>query len=786
MKRPLMLSAIALIWGVLLCDASISHLWGILFLVLSIISFILIYRPKRQTHSKFVLLAIPFLLAGYILHSINRAYYPDLFLPYADKEAVIKGRIVDEPAYKNGKIRFTLKPVIIDNVPQKKGLIQVTVHTDGNAVDLEYGSLTEISGQIRIPQGKRNIGGFNYQKYLASRGISGILNISDKDLKVLDGKETFWLKSAGYKLRQVILRGLYKCLPSDEASVLAGMIIGYTSEMPDEMEESFRKAGLSHILVVSGANLAFVILPIVWLFRKIGFGPRLAAAMALPFVIIYVFAAGLDASVARASVMAGIMLMGQILWRKSDIYCSLAAASIIILLANTYMLFDIGFILSFAATLSLAVLYDPVLKKLPERIPGLIRDIVAGTVAAQIGVAPVIAYNFNTVSVISVVSNILVVHLTGFLTIMGFIVSVTGNLSHGFGRIAGLLTGTIMKILLFLTQGLSNLPWAEIRIATPPLILVILYYLFLMYLKFCHPKLDSKIAKTLMAGILIIAGSAIILANAPDHSLRIYFADVGQGDCVLIRTPEGRNIMIDGGGSINDGESSYTGEKIVIPLIYDLKINQIDLMIATHGDADHINGLKSVLEKVPVKKLVVADAPDSGLHEVKELARNNGVLVSKAKEGDMIFNEGNLSITVVYPLEESSIMAGAVSAGSNEMSLVTRLDFDEFSALFTGDISIDTENLIINDGAFLECDLLKVAHHGSRYSTGEIFLNHASPDVAVISSGQNRYGHPHPETLKRIENKGIKCFQTVNSGGILVRVNKGGSRMFISTVINAQ
>lgn len=784
MKRPLVISAIALIWGILLCDTSISHLWGILFLFLSMLSFILLYRPVRKTYSKFALLAVPFLLTGYILHGFNKTHYQNLFLSYAENQVVVKGRIIDEPSQKKGRIGFILKPYTIDNVPQKKGLIQVSVYADQNAANLEYGSIVEITGQIKIPQGKRNIGGFDYQKYLASRGISGILNTSEKSLKVLEGKETFWLKSAGYKVRRFILKGLEQCLSSNEASVLAGMIIGYTSEMPDEMEESFRKTGLSHILVVSGANLVFIILPLVWLLKKIGFSPRWASVIAFPFMIIYVFSTGLETSVIRAAIMAGIMLIGQIFWRKSDVYCSLAASAIIILLINTYMLFDIGFILSFTATLSLSIFYESVLKILPERIPGSIRDTVSGTLSAQLGVVPIIAYNFNTVSIISVFSNILVVPLTGFLTVMGIIISVIGNLSLSFGKVAGWFTGIIIRILLYLTEGLSSLPWAEIWIATPPLILVIIYYLFLIYLKFCHPKLDQDIARPLMAGILIFVGSAIILANTPDRSLRIYFADVGQGDCILIRTPKGKNIIIDGGGSISDRESSYTGEKIVVPLVYDLKMNQIDLMIATHGDADHINGLKSVLEKVPVKKLVVADAPDDGVDEIVELAGNKGAFIMRAKEGDVIFDEGDLSITVVYPLKESNKIAGIKAGSSNEMSLVTRLDFDEFSALFTGDISIDTENFIINEGIVISCDLLKVAHHGSKYSTGENFLDHTNPAVAIISCGQNRYGHPSPETLGRIRGKGIKSFQTVESGGILVRVNKGGSKMQVTTVIN--
>ncbi|NMA67194.1 MAG: DNA internalization-related competence protein ComEC/Rec2 [Clostridiaceae bacterium] len=784
MKRPLMISAIALIWGILLCDTNISQTWGIILLLLSLVCFILLYRPLRKTHSRFLLLAIPFLLAGYTMHSFNKAYYQDLFLPFTEKEVTIKGRIIDEPVLKKGRVRFTLKPDSIDSVPSKKGLIQVSVYATRSVNKLDYGSLLEISGQIKVPQGKRNIGGFDYQKYLASRGISGVLNISEKSLMVLDGKETFWLKSAGYKFRKLILKGLEQCLPSDEASVLSGMIIGYTSEMPDEMEESFRKIGLSHILVVSGANLAFVIIPLIWFLKRIGFSPRCASAITIPFMILFVLATGMEISVLRAAVMAGIMLIGQVFWRKSDVYCSLAVASIIILFINTYMLFDLGFILSFSATLSLTIFYNTILKQIPELIPKTVRDTFSGTISAQLGVIPIIAYNFNTVSIASVFSNILVVPITGLLTVLGILISIIGNVLLPFGRIIGSFTAIIIRILLFMTKGLSSLSWAEIWIATPPLFLVILYYLFLMYLMFCHPKLPQNIARPLMSGVLIFIGTTIILANTPSRSLRLYFADVGHGDCILIRSPKGKNIIIDGGGSTNDGESSYTGEKIVVPLIYDLKMHKIDLMIATHGHADHINGLKSVMERVPVKNLVVSDTHDDGMKELIELARNKGTFVKRVKEDDIIFSEENLSMTVIYPLEEEYKMTGVKAAGTNEMSLVVRLDYDEFSALFTGDIGFNTEELIINDGVVVECDLLKVAHHGSKYSTSDNFLNHANPVLAVISSGKNIYGHPNPETLKRIENRGIRCFQTVNDGGIFVNVNKGGRKMLVTTVIN--
>ena len=786
MKRPLAVSAIALIWGIILADVNKFQIWGLISLIISLLTFILIYRPTRKQSSVFVLLAIPFLFSGYILHSINKGYYDNSCKKWEGRSVSVNGALHNEPEFDNGKTRFILNVESIDGtaVREKRNIrIQATIYSNDPIADLKYGSVVNITGEIRIPPGRRNFGGFNYRKFLASRGISGTLSIQEKALTILGDNRASWLKETGYKLRNNILNTLNMSTPANSSSILAGMLIGYTAEMPEEMEEDFRRAGLSHVMAVSGANIAFLLAPFLWFLKKAGFNPRWASALAFPSMLFYVFATGMEASVVRAAIMAGITLTGIFLWRKADIYCSLAASSIIILVNNSFMLFDLGFILSFAATLSLVIFYKPVFCRLPVKIPKIIRDTLAGTIAAQLGVIPVIAYCFNTFSIISVFTNLLIVPLTGIITVLGAILVIIGNILLPAAKVFGFILSILINIMLFITETMASIPWAEINIATPSIFLVLIYYLILLYLKYCHPKLAKEVAKPVFASLMVLCGIVILFISIPNKAMQIHFADVGQGDCTIIRTPSGKNIILDGGGSINDQEGSYAGERIVVPLLYNLNMTEIDMMIASHGHMDHIGGLKTVIDKVNVKKLIVADANDTEMGYLTDYAIEKGIPVLYMKEDDILYEEDGLTLKALYPLKDNKLMPRDSTTNANELSLVVRLDYGEFSALFTGDIGITSEKIILENNKDLNCNLLKVAHHGSKYSSDKNFVEAAEPNMSVISVGRNRYGHPSPETIERIADQGSKIYQTVNSGGILVEVWERETRMRVTTVV---
>jgi competence protein ComEC len=791
MKRPLVVSAIALVWGIVLSDVSISHIWGILFIIMSLSAMLLLFKALKDKVSLFVLLAIPFMIIGYSAHSLNKNHHFKLFETWQDKNVTVTGSVFNVPEFKDGKTRFILKA---NDVLAETGegqaysgpgdaRIMVTIYSENPIAGLKYGSRLKLAGKINIPEGRRNLGGFDTRRFLASKEVSGTMYVPEKALTILEGTEEFWLKKTGYEIRSWMIGQLNRFLPERQASVLSGMLIGYTSYMPEEMENSFRRTGLSHVMAVSGANILFILAPVLWLLKRVGFSPRWSSVLAFPVMLFYVFATGMEASVVRAAIMAGITLIGMFFWRRTDIYCSLATAAIIILVKNSFMFYDPGFILSFLATLSLAMFYKPIFERMPKRIPKSTRDIFSGTMAAQLGVIPYIIYNFNTLSIVSVPANLLVVPITGFLTILGVILVVTGSLLQFAGQWLGIVTKIIIDVMLFFTEKLSEIPWAEINVATPGILLIFLFYFIILYLRYGHPKLSKEIADPMLAGILILCGAIIIYTSVPDRTLRIYFADVGQGDCILIRTPENKNIMIDGGGSVNDIEGSYAGERIVVPLLYDLNMINIDIMIATHGHVDHTGGLKSVLDAVKVKKLIVADAKDAEMQELIQYASSKGTIVERVKEGRLLFSEGMLALEALYPLEETYKMPDSSVTNANELSLVARLDYGRFSALFTGDIGAETEKRIIDDGACIECDLLKVAHHGSKYSSADLFLEQANPAIAVISAGRNRYGHPHDDTLERLKGHGAIVYSTLERGGVLVETDKNAKGMRVTTVI---
>jgi len=787
MKRPLAVAAIALVWGIILADVNKIYIWGIISLILSLIIFILLYRPVREKSSVFVLLAVPFLISGYVLHNFNKNYYDNACKEWDGKSVSVNGTLNNEPEFENGRTRFVLNVESIDNKPldkNKKIKIQVSIYGNDLIDKLNYGSIVNIAGEIRIPPGRRNIGGFDSRKYLASRGISGTMSAQEKALTILGENRGSWLKKTGYKLRHNILNTLNRSMPEKESSILAGMLIGYTDKMPEEMEEDFRRAGLSHIMAVSGANIAFLLSPFLWVLKKAGFNPRWSSVLAFPAMLFYVLATGMEASVIRAAVMAGITLTGMLLWRKADVYCSLAASAIIMLIYNSFMLFDLGFILSFTATLSLVIFYKPVFSRIPEKLPKTIRDTLAGTIAAQLGVIPIIAYCFNTFSIISVFTNLLIVPLTGIITVLGAILVILGNIFLPAAGMLGVLLNFAVSFMLFLTGKMAAIPWAEINIATPNIILVLIYYFILLYMRFWHPKLANETAKPVFASIMVLCGVVILIISIPNKALQIYFADVGQGDCTIIRTPSGKNIILDGGGSINDAEGSYVGERIVVPLLYNLNMTDIDLMIASHGHMDHVGGLKTVIEKMNVKKLIVADANDIEMRYLTDYAAEKGIPVMYMKEDDILYEENGLTIKALYPLKDERLMPKESTTDANESSLVIRLDYGEFSALFTGDIGFMTERVLLEKHKEIRCDLLKVAHHGSKYSSDKNFIEAAKPNMSVISVGRNVYGHPSTETLERIAGQGSQIYQTIDNGGILVEVWEKETRMRVTTVVH--
>jgi competence protein ComEC len=302
-----------------------------------------------------------------------------------------------------------------------------------------------------------------------------------------------------------------------------------------------------------------------------------------------------------------------------------------------------------------------------------------------------------------------------------------------------------------------------------------------------HRYLNARLKRNTSRKLLIAAVSAagllaasIFLYAWPSHELRVTFVDVGQGDCALIEGPEGTRILVDGGGIPSYLHSDFdVGEKTVLPFLRHRGVRTLDYVVATHADEDHVRGLLSVLQKTKVRNLVVSgyDDPAPAFQELLRTARLAGIPIYREQSGISWQLETGLSWRFLHP---DAIHKGTRS-DTNANSVVFELDYGSRRFLFTGDIEGEVESDLLAGAR--QVDVLKVAHHGSVYSTTDQFLQQVHPQYAIISAGKrNRYGHPHQATLDRLRQLGAKVYRTDQQGAITVRTD--GTQLRVDTAIN--
>jgi len=575
----------------------------------------------------------------------------------------------------------------------------------------------------------------------------------------------------GISLRKRITNTVKMCLPKEQAALLSGMLIGYTEDMSDEVANAFSDAGLSHLTAVSGMNIAFIVFPLVFLFKKMHLSQKISNIITIGILILFLFITGFSPSVARAVIMAVIILVGQLLKRETEIFTSISFALILLLIYNPYTLFDIGFQLSFAATLSLVLFYKYIKSKLDFKfLPSLVSDVLAATISAQLGVVLISAMYFNKISIISLISNLLVVPLVEVLTILGIVMVLVGQIAIIPAEFLGLVCNTFLSFILYVAKISSQIPFAVVKIATPSIPFLMIYYIAILYFFWIRPtfeiKLKPKYYALALSLILIIFSSMYFLPK----DMRLVFIDVGQGDSQLVVTSSGKAMLIDGGGfaSMTDLTRNM-GDYTVVPFLYDYGITKLDLVVSTHGDDDHLQGLLTVFKEIKVDNLIIPYNMDlEPYRSLLELAGKQNTATRACKAGDIIKLDNDTNIKVLNPIEGIKYN----KSPENNGAIVFKLNYKDVNILFTGDIEKEAEKILLDNNADLKADILKVSHHGSKTSTTEEFLNATDPKIAVISVGKNNnFGHPAESVIERLQNKSVKILRTDIHGTILMKTN---------------
>ncbi|MBI2158263.1 MAG: DNA internalization-related competence protein ComEC/Rec2, partial [Candidatus Rokubacteria bacterium] len=517
-------------------------------------------------------------------------------------------------------------------------------------------------------------------------------------------------------------------------ALLAGLLLGDRTGLPRDLDDGFRRAGVYHVLAVSGFNVALIAAAVWTLASLARAGRRTAAVTAIAVVIGFALVVGPEPSVLRAVVMAVLVLAALLLEREAAVVNSLALAALAILAARPGDLLDPGFQLSFAATAGI------VLAPLPR---GFLPAALAVSVAAQLAVLPIALAHFNQLSTIGVLANLGVVPLAGAATVLGLAAVALGWASEAAAAVAFDAAWPVLLGLRGLVALAARVPGAVVHLPAPPWAASAAYAAALglalawHHLRGAKPRGARAAGAGALALLLAALGAAAWpLVRPPDGVLRVTVLDVGQGDAVVVETPDGRTLLIDA-GSGGPGRLD-AGERVVAPFLWNRGILQLAATAVTHLDADHAGGMPAVHRLLGVPRRLTAE--------------------SLAPEP---YTAGGAVLSLVRP------RAGP-QAGRNDESLVLRLEYGLASFLLASDVEAAREAELLAAGGPLAATVLKVAHHGARTSSTAGFLRAVGPTVAVISVGaRNVYGHPDPGVLARLDAAGARVLRTDRDGAVV-------------------
>ncbi len=541
---------------------------------------------------------------------------------------------------KTEKVYNNIYKIKIINANKNKKYINTYLYLKINKKllkNLKYGDKIKFEGEFIEPEISRNYQGFNYKEYLKTLKIYGTVKCNN--VETIGENKGNLILNISNKVCLKLQENIDNILEKDEASIIKGIILGDKDEIQEELKNSFKDSGVSHVLAISGMHVSYIVIAIN-LFLKKRIGKRSRITFTIMFLVCYMFIIGFSPSIVRATLMSIILLGSEIFYRKNDIATSISLSLLIIIIYNPFMLINIGLQFSYIGTIGIILLnknIKNILKsiKIKNRkwrykisITNLkviikVQEILSITLSAQISILPLMIYHFNTFNTYFLIANLLISIIIGPVLILSFIFIISSLIYYPFTKIISYILTYLIQILIYISN-FSKIPFSKIYFATPKILTIILYYIILLLINFIYKIYNSRnlnntqirvknmvalvkyrmfINKNKYLKIIVVSILIIIIFKLIPIDLNIYFVDVGQGDCTFIVTPFKKTILIDGGG--NRSSEFDVGKKTVLPYILDRGYTKIDYMIISHFDQDHVGGLLTVMEELKVKKVII-------------------------------------------------------------------------------------------------------------------------------------------------------------------------------------
>ena len=749
-------------------------------------------------------LAVGLLLGAWRGDAVSLPSGPGTVSSLVDRgELELAGRVVDDPRPGGSTQQVVLDSLVarIDgHLNRVRGRMLATVP---RAVPLGVGEQVVVVGVVEAPEAFE---GFDYPAFLARQGIGGL--VRTHVARVVDGARRAGPSAIAAAARGWLLGGLNEMVPEPEAALGAGILLGVRSSIAPEVSDDFAVAGLTHVVAISGWNIAIVAAIVGSLLRPLEQrrgGRWLAPAAAALTIAGYVVLTGASPSVVRAALMAAAMMVARLGGSRAHAASALGLAAAVMLIVAPAVLWDVGFQLSALATAGLILFAAPIEGRL-WGLPTWLREPIALTLAAQLTTLPVVIGSFGRLSLVAPLANVAVVPLVPLVMLTCAIAAPLGALSSALqiGPLtdairwaAGGSAWLVLHAVIVAGHVAASVPMAAMPVSAPGWLAIAWYpAIGLAWRRSTRRVVEEAPANELLpmspsrrrspvrdalaatlshaqflarpvagvaaAGVVLIGLTA---ASLPDGELHLTVLDVGQGDAILVTTPSGATMLIDGGP---DPELLLRrlGERL--PWWH----RRIDILILTHPHQDHVAGLVAALERYEVGMILDTgrDYANPTYPRFLALARvePGGRLVT-ARTGQRLRLDSETELTLLYPAPDD--VASPLPEGDiNNASVVGLLRFGSFTALLTGDAHIPVEEMLASRGLMTRIDVLKVGHHGSRSSTGSTLLDATQPHAAIISCGiGNAFGHPHRETLEHLAAMpGLRLHRTDLEGSVEV------------------